>query len=203
MSMKTATLALVTAFVAGAAEMKTVKLPAPDRQGGKPLMQALALRRTTREFNAKKPLPDAMLGNLLWAANGFNRDDKRTAPTARNIQEIELYVIKADGTWFYDAKNHALVQRNTADLRADTVGPMRGQMFAANAAAIIVIVADTSRQKDKWYWMDAGYVSQNIYLYCASEGLNTVVRGMFPEDLSAKMGLEKKYSVIATQPVGY
>ena len=201
--MKCTLLALAVALFVGAAEMKTIKLPAPDRQGGKPLMEALALRKTTRQFDAKKALPDAVLGNLLWAANGFNREDKRTAPTARNIQELELYVIRADGTWFYDAKNHALVQKNAEDLRADTVGNMKQQMFAADAPAIIVIVADTSKQRDKWYWMDAGYVSQNIYLFCASEGLNTVVRGMFPVKLADKMGLDKNFAIIATQPVGY
>ena len=203
MKMKCTLLALAVALFVSAAEMKTVKLPAPDRQGGKPLMEALALRKTTRQFDAKKALPDAVLSNLLWAANGFNREDKRTAPTARNIQELELYVIRADGTWFYDAKNHAMVQKNAEDLRADTVGNMKQQMFAADAPAIIVIVADTSKQRDKWYWMDAGYVSQNIYLFCASEGLNTVVRGMFPVKLADKMGLDKNFAIIATQPVGY
>ena len=203
MKMKCTLLALALVLVACAAEMKTVKLPAPVKQGGKPLMEALALRKTTRQFDAKKPLSDAMLSNLLWAANGFNRADKRTAPTARNIQEIELFVIKADGTWFYDAKNNALVQQNAVDLRAATVGNMKQQMFAADAPAIIVIVADTTNQRDKWYWMDAGYVSQNIYLFCASEGLNTVVRGMFPVKLADQMGLDKKYTIIATQPVGY
>ena len=146
MKMKCTLLALAVALFVSAAEMKTVKLPAPDRQGGKPLMEALALRKTTRQFDAKKALPDAVLSNLLWAANGFNREDKRTAPTARNIQELELYVIRADGTWFYDAKNHAMVQKNAEDLRADTVGNMKQQMFAADAPAIIVIVADTSKQ---------------------------------------------------------
>ena len=85
MKMKCTLLVLALALVACAAEMKTVKLPVPDKQGGKPLMEALALRKTTRQFDAKKPLSDAMLSNLLWAANGFNRADKRTAPTARNI----------------------------------------------------------------------------------------------------------------------
>ncbi len=203
MRIKCTLLALALAFVACAAEMKTVKLPAPNKQGGKPLMQALAQRKTTRQFDAKKPLSDAMLSNLLWAANGFNRADKRTAPTARNIQEIELFVIKADGTWFYDAKNNALVQQNAADLRAATVGNMKQQMFAADAPAIIVIAADTTNQREQWQWMDAGYVSQNIYLFCASEGLNTVVRGMFPAKLAGQMGLDKKYTIIATQPVGY
>ena len=91
MKMKCTLLALVLVLVACAAEMKTVKLPAPDRQGGKPLMQALALRKTTRQFDAKKPLSDAMLSNLLWAANGFNREDKRTAPTAMNRQGCALF----------------------------------------------------------------------------------------------------------------
>ncbi|MBR6373621.1 MAG: nitroreductase family protein, partial [Victivallales bacterium] len=112
MSIKITLIAALVVAIASAAEMKTVKLPEVSRQGGKPLMEALSLRRTTREFNAQKTLSDTVLGELLWAANGLNREDKRTAPTARNCQEIELYVIKADGTWFYDAKKHSLVQKN-------------------------------------------------------------------------------------------
>ncbi|MDD5620175.1 MAG: nitroreductase family protein, partial [Proteiniphilum sp.] len=96
-----------------------VKLPIPDRSGGKPLMEALNQRRSTRTFQEKE-LSLQQLSNLLWAANGFNRDDKRTAPTANNRQELELYVTTSKSLYFYDARNHLLKEVKKGDFRAET-----------------------------------------------------------------------------------
>lgn len=185
-----------------ASELKTIVLPKADRNSGKPLMAALAERKSTRKFNSEKPIPETVLGNMLWAGNGFNRPDKRTVPSAMNRQEIDLYVLKKDGVWFYDAAKHALVQKKTDDLRAYTAAGT-SQNFVKDAPIVLVIVADTTLQKEPWRYADGAFVVQNIYLYCASEGLNTVVRGMYPEDLAEKMGLDKKFAVLMTQPVGY
>ncbi|NLZ64302.1 MAG: SagB/ThcOx family dehydrogenase [Lentisphaerae bacterium] len=156
-----------------------VKLPAPDRTGGMPLMQALNERRSTRAFK-----PEALslqhLGDLLWAAWGYNREDKRTAPTAINAQEIDLYVVKADGVWRYDARQHALIQQDDQDRRAAT----GTQPYVASAPVNLVFVADSTRVNragyvEKWSAVNAAMMAQNAYLYCASAGLGGVVRGAF------------------------
>jgi SagB-type dehydrogenase family enzyme len=177
-----------------------INLPAPQTEGGLPLMQALSERKTSRSFSSKE-LDIQTLSNLLWAANGFNRSDKRTAPTAMNRQEIEIYLTLPSGAYWYDAKNNVLVQKSTEDLRALT----GRQDFVATAPLNIVIVADTEKQTGKEsQYIDAGYVSQNIYLFCASEGLATVVRGLVDREALAKaLNLSDKQVVIVAQTVGY
>lgn len=177
-----------------------IKLPAPQIDGGLPLMQALSKRQTSRAFSSKELDPQT-LSNLLWAANGFNRSDKRTAPTASNRQELEIYVTMSSGWYWYDAKNNVLVQKGTTNLRTHT----GRQDFVAVAPLNIVIIADTEKQsKENYHWIDAGYISQNIYLFCASEGLATVVRAMVDrEDLSKAMNLTDKQVIVVAQTVGY
>jgi len=177
-----------------------IHLPAPQTEGGRPLMQTLKNRQTSRVFSSRE-LDEQMLSNLLWAANGFNRSDKRTAPTARNLQELEIYVTLPNGWYWYDAKNNVLVQKGTEDLRAHT----GGQDFVATAPLNIVIVADTGKQSSKeYYFIDAGYISQNIYLFCASEGLGTVVRGLVNrEALAQAMNLSENQVIVVAQTVGY
>lgn len=177
-----------------------IKLPAPQIDGGLPLMQALSKRQTSRAFSSKELDPQT-LSNLLWAANGFNRSDKRTAPTASNRQELEIYVTMSSGWYWYDAKNNVLVQKGTTNLRTHT----GRQDFVAVAPLNIVIIADTEKQsKENYQWIDAGYISQNIYLFCASEGLATVVRAMVDrEDLSKAMNLTDKQVIVVAQTVGY
>jgi len=183
-------------------------LPAPDRTAGKPLMQALQLRQSTRSFKAT-PLPDIILGNLLWAANGINRpvDGKRTAPSARNWQEIDVYIARADGLFRYQAGNHMLERLSNDDLR-----PHTGlQPFVTNAPLVLVYVADTLKMKgaeatnrSSYAAVDTGFISQNVYLFCASEGLATVVLGMVDKPaLHAAMRLRTEQEIVLTQPVGY
>ena len=183
-------------------------LPKPDMTGGKPLMQALRERQSGRAFSAEK-LPPQVMSDLLWAANGINRPgtDKRTAPTARNWQEIDVYVATADGLFLYDAKKQQLVPQLKDDLRAAS----GKQGFVADAPVNLIFVADfakmgSSSEKDKEFYAatDTGFVSQNVYLYCASAELATVVRGYLDREALAKsMKLRPGQKVILAQSVGY
>ncbi|HBG79714.1 MAG TPA: nitroreductase, partial [Porphyromonadaceae bacterium] len=154
-------------------DAQDIQLSAPDKKGGKPLMQALSERKSAREFQEKE-LPDEVLSNLLWAANGFNREDKRTAPTANNRQELELYLVMKSGIYFYNAREHRLALVKKGDYRKSA----GTQTYVANAPVNILFVSDSGKASGKNYaYTDCGFVSQNIYLFCASEGLATVVRG--------------------------
>lgn len=196
------------AFPVFAEAQKTIQLPAPQMDGGMPLMKALKLRCTIREYSAEA-LPPQELSNLLWAACGVNRSEsgKRTAPTARNMQEIDVYVALVDGLYLYDAKAHALNLVLAQDLREAT----GKQPFVKDAPVNLVFVADfakmgdgTKEMKDFYSATDTGYISQNVYLYCASAGLGTVVRGHLDrEALKTAMNLRADQNVVLAQTVGY
>ncbi|MBF6629466.1 MAG: SagB/ThcOx family dehydrogenase [Proteiniphilum sp.] len=177
-----------------------IKLPAADREGGKPLMQALNNRKSDRSFQGKELTPQ-QLSNLLWAANGFNREDKRTVPTANNRQELELYVTLKSGIYFYDAGNHLLRMVKKGDYRKST----GMQDFVGLVPLNVIFVSDQEKASSEHYaYTSCGYVSQNIYLYCASEGLGTVVRGSFDKDqLAGLLQLPPHQQVLLTQSVGY
>jgi SagB-type dehydrogenase family enzyme len=190
-----------------AQELKPIPLPQPSTEGGKPLMQALKERHTTREFSAEK-IPLQVLSNLLWAANGINRDDgHRTAPSAMNKQETDIYIAKEDGVYLYDAKTNTLVPIVTGDHRA-AAGK---QDFVANAPLNLIYVADygrmgTTAEDDKRFYAaaDVGFIAENVYLYCASDGLNCVVRGYVDRDEIAKLlKLRSDQHVLLGQTVGY
>jgi SagB-type dehydrogenase family enzyme len=189
------------------AGMKTVSLPKPETVGGKPLMQVLNERKSTRVFSAQK-LPMQTLSNMLWAAFGINRPDgRRTAPSAMNRQEIDIYVITADGAYLFDAREHALKTVAAADLRAHA----GTQDFVKQAPVNLVFVADTARMgnaspEDKVLYAgaDTGFISENVYLYCASEGLATVVRASVDREALAKaLGLRPDQKIILAQSVGF
>ena len=203
-------LALLLAFstFATAQDLKPVHLPLPQMDGGKPLMQALKERKSARAFSPEK-LPMQTLGNLLWAAFGINRPDtgQRTAPSAMNRQEIDIYVATANGLYLYDAKAHALQLMLTKDLREAT----GNQPFVKDAPVNLVYVADFARaggvnadEKDLYSAADTGFIAQNVYLFCASEGLATVVRGSVDRTTLAKaMKLRPEQKIILAQTVGY
>lgn len=187
---------------------KTIKLPPPQTEIGKPLMQCLKLRQSSREYS-KKPLPLQMLSNLLWAADGINRPEsgKRTAPTAMNNQEVDIYVTLPEGLYLYNAKEHILEMILSEDIRA-----MAGkQDFVKEAALNLVYVADFSKMgkakvEDKVIYSaaDVGFIAQNVYLYCASEGLAVVIRAFVEkEPLAKKMNLKPEQHIILSQTVGY
>jgi len=202
-----AALVLVTGWAA-AQELAPIQLPAPQTEGGKPLMQALKLRATSRAF-AADPLPPQTLSNMLWAAWGINRPDsgKRTAPSARNWQESDVYVVMATGAYLYDAAANMLKPVASGDLRALT----GTQDFVKDAPVTLVFVADTARMKGSqadmhqaYAWGDAAFISQNVYLFCASEGLATGVRAMVDRPPLAKaLKLAPTQIIAFAQCVGY
>ena len=193
---------------APAADLTDIALPPPRTEGGMPLMQALKERQTSRAFSTK-PLPDQMLSDLLWAAYGVNRPEsgKRTAPSARNWQEMDVYAVMEQGAYLYDAKANTLRAVAGGDLRKLT-GP---QAFVGAAPLNLVYVADTARMAGSspedqalYSGADVGFISQNVYLYCASEGLATVVRGMVDRDaLANALSLPGEKKIILAQTVGY
>lgn len=187
------------AFILPSFAQQDIKLNAPDKTGGKPLMQALSQRKSSRNF-VDKELSVNVLSNLLWAANGFNRADKRTAPTANDKQEVELYVALKSGVYFYDAKNSILKLIKEGDHRKST----GSQDFVTNASANIILVADMNKASSREYaYTDCGFVAQNIYLFAASEGLGAVSRGWYDKDVLAKLlNLPSHKKVLLTHSVG-
>jgi SagB-type dehydrogenase family enzyme len=185
-------------------------LPQPQMEIGKPLMQVFHLRQSTRIFDTK-PLPLQELSNLLWAAYGINRSESghRTVPSAMNWQEYDVYVVLQDGIYLYDAKLNSLVPVAAGDLR-EFAGK---QDFVKTAPLNLIYVADYTRisklseltEDQKLYSaVDAGFIAQNVYLYCASQGLAAVVRGMFDHiKLAEVLKLKSGQKVILTQTVGY
>jgi nitroreductase len=199
---------LFLAFVSIAPAENPVALPKPQTEGGKPLMRALKERSTGREFSARELSPQ-VLSNLLWAADGINRPDsgKRTAPSANNHQEIDIYVATAKGLFLFDAKANQLQPVLAEDIRAST----GSQEFVKDAPVDLVYVADFARmgkssEPDKIFYSAAntGFIAQNVYLFCASEGLSTVVRGGVDRAALAKvMKLRPEQRITLSQTVGY
>ena len=187
-------------------EQKVIKLPAAQKEGGKPLMQVLNERKSTREFSTEK-LPLQVLSNMLWAAWGINRPDgRRTAPSAVNWQEVDMYVAMEEGLYLYDAKEHVLNLVLAKDIRAAT----GMQDFVKDVPVNLIFVADLSKitasDSEKVFYsaIDTGFISQNVYLFCASEGLATVVRNLVDKPaLSKIMNLKSNQIIVITQSVGY
>jgi SagB-type dehydrogenase family enzyme len=171
-----------------------------------PLMQALKERKSAREYS-QKDLSLQTLSDLLWAGFGVSRaDGRRTAPSAANVQEIDIYIAKADGLFRYNAQENVLELIVAEDIREVT----GRQPFVKSAPVNLIYVADMSKkgrfgaQKDSWSAMDTGCIVENVYLFCASEGLSTVARGLFdPEKLSKAMQLRADQNIILTQSIGY
>ncbi len=199
---------LICPALASEQGLKPIQLLEPQMDIGRPLMQVLKDRRSSRAFSTEK-LPKQVLSNMLWAAFGVNRPDsgKRTAPSAVNWQEIDIYVATADGLYLYGAKTHTLKPVLAQDIRAAT----GAQPFVKEAPVNLIYVADFSRmgkttddQRVFYSAADTGFISQNVYLYCASEGLATVVRGLVDRPALAKlMKLRPDQRVILAQSVGY
>jgi SagB-type dehydrogenase family enzyme len=186
---------------------KPIQLSKPQIAGN-PLMQLLAKRSSSRDFSSQS-LPVNVLSNMLWAAFGINRPEsgKRTAPSAVNRQEIDIYVATAGGLYLYDAKSNLLKPILAEDVR----GATGTQSYVKEAAVNLIYVADYSRMssptdeaKNMYAAADAGFISENVYLYCASEGLATVVRASIDRSALAKrMGLRPDQKIILAQSVGY
>jgi nitroreductase len=188
-------------------EFKAIKLPAPQTNDGKPLMQALKDRHSTRQFSTKK-IPLQVLSNLLWAGFGINRPDgHRTAPSAVNWQDIDIYVAMEEGLYVYNAKANVLNPVLAEDIREIT----GMQPFTQVAPVDLIYVSDQSKMgktnqemKDFFSAADTGFISQNVYLFCASEGIATVVIAMIDKPMLAKkMSLKSDQKIMLVQPVGY
>lgn len=205
------TVAILLVFALGvpaAQETKQIKLPEPRTQGGMPLMEALKARKSTRSFS-DKDIPLDILSDLLWAAYGINRPEegKRTAPSARNWQEFDIYVAMKQGLYVYNAKANTLDLVIAKDIRELT----GTQPFVAKAPINLIFIADFDRmgkasEEDKKFnaAADCGFISQNVYLFCASAGLATVVRGSIDRDRLAKeINLRPSQRIILAQTVGY
>jgi len=194
--------------LAVAQELKPIPLLDPNLDGGKLLVQALKERKSQRAFSEKE-IPLDVLSNLLWAAFGINRPEsgKRTAPSAHNAQEISIYVAKKEGLFLYNASDHLLEPIRNKDIR----GLVGKQSFTQGAPVNLIYVFDQNKLKSHdnlgrifYSAADTGFISQNVYLFCASEGLATVVLGWIDKPaLSKAMGLSDHQIVILTQPVGY
>jgi len=193
--------------VAAADELKSVELPPPRSEGGMPLMAALKLRRSTRQY-PNRPLPAQTLSDLLWAAFGINRPSgDRTAPYWRHVMVMDIYVAMADGVWIYEPESHTLLPHLQSDIRAQT----GLQEFVATAPLNLVYVAHGERMTDispeerrLYASVDTGFIGQNVYLFCASEGLATVFRGSvdYPK-LARTLKLPDEQFVTFAQTVGF
>ena len=201
--------AIIFAVSVFAQNAKSIKLLSPQMQNSKTLKEALQERKSGREFSPRD-LSLQELSDLLWAACGVNRQDSglRTAPSAMNLQEIDIYLAKKDGLFLYDAKKNILKLVLPKDLR----GLTGKQPFVSEAPIDFIYVADFDRmtklasEEDKKLYSgtDTGFISQNVYLYCASAGLTTVVRGSLDREVLAKaMNLRPQQKIILAQTVGY
>ncbi|MDF1558612.1 MAG: nitroreductase family protein [Bacteroidales bacterium] len=192
-------------------DAQDLSLPAPMTAGGKPLMDALSERQSSRSFSDRE-LSLQQLSDLLWAAWGINRsaDGQRTAPSSHNRQEMDVYVTLKSGLYLYDAGDNLLKQIHGRDIRALT----GIQDFPALVPVNLVYVADLTKRGLKEdqaitdtdllsSWANTGFMAQNVYLYCASAGLSTVIRAMVPrQDLAAAMMLKPWQTIILAQTIG-
>lgn len=193
--------------MAYAGDLQPVQLLKPQTATGNVMLKILEKRCSSREFGPD-PLPVGVLSNLLWAAFGINRPDgKRTAPSGRNRQEIDIYVATPEGLYLYDAKVNVLQPISAGDIR----GLTGTQDYVKQAAVNLVYVADTSKMAEMTpeykafvIGADTGCIAENVYLYCAAEGLATVVRALIDKPALAKaMKLRAEQEITLAQSVGY
>lgn len=185
----------------------SISLPPPQKQGGLPLLEALAQRRSSRDF-AGTPLPLPLLSDLLWAAYGINRaEGGRTAPSALNAQEVDVFVALPQGAYRYEAAAHRLDLVVASDLRSVT----GYQDFVDEAPLDLVYVADHRRmglvpvaQRESYASAAAGAIAQNVYLFASSSGLATVIRAWIDRNAIADaLGLSHDQQVLLAQTIGY
>jgi nitroreductase len=201
----------------------TIELPKPRLDGGKSVSLALQRRRTTREMREKKLSPQ-MLSNLLWAACGVNRKKGpfdvpgRTAASASNSQEIDIYVATGDGIYLYEALHHRLAPVVAGDLRPLAIGAGQATLVAG-APVHLIYVADVNKLSNtsgyqepglqdpeiqkSYYFVDTGLIAGNVYLFAASQGLASWFHNCNKPALTAKLNLRADQRVLFGQTVGY
>lgn len=198
--MKKGLIAIVLLCIVSYVSAQDINLLPPTKTGGKPLMEALNERQSNRNFDSSKQLSTQTLSDLLWAAYGLNRADKRTVPSSQNKQEVDVYVMLSTGVYFYDAKENKLVLKEKGDLR-DALGQPE---LSKSAPVSLIYVINLDKNRRETGYMDAGFPVQNVYLYCASAGLGTVARGSFKRpDVHNALKLTDQQEVVLVQPVGY
>lgn len=191
-----------------------IKLPEPQKDFDFPLMRAIELRRTKRKWKDSN-LSEQEISNLLWVACGVTHEEtkksksRRTVPSACNSQEIKVYIAISDGVFLYDERNHQLIKVLSSDIR----GNIGTQKMMRSAPVGLIYVSDYSKLKtfqfkddlNKWYTStaDTGFISQNVYLYCAAANLSTVILGLVDRDkLHKTLELKDYERVVYTQVVG-
>lgn len=205
--MKNYILATILAmFAANMNAQEVKKLPQPDMQINMTLTEALQKRRSDRDFKAEGTITDQQLSQLLWAACGVNRADRKllTIPTAINAQDIQVYVCRQDGVSLYQPYDNMLVKVTDKDVREMLAG-RQANMKVAPLFLLIVSNQEKFRNGSETYGaMDAGYSSQNIYLMCAALGMKTVARAMMDKEAVAKaLGLNEKQILELNHPISY
>ena len=192
----------------------TIKLPTPQKDLQFPLMKALEKRRSIRKWK-NDALSDQELSNLLWAACGITKEEtsrsksRRTAPSASNSQAIKIYVTMKKGLFLYDEKNHQLIQILSKNI-IENIGTQKmmhsapiGLIYVSDFSKMKIYLAKDDHRKYFVSGTDTGFISQNVYLYCAAANLNTVVLGLVNrEKLHDIMGLKEHEKVVYTQVVG-
>lgn len=198
--MKKGLIAIALFCIVSYVSAQDINLLSPTKTGGKPLMEVLNERQSNRNFDSSKQLSTQTLSDLLWAAYGFNRLEKRTVASSQNRQEVDVYVMLSTGVYFYDAKANKLILKEKGDLR-DVLGQPE---ISKSAPISLIYVINLDKNGRETGYMDAGFPVQNVYLYCASAGLGTVARGSFKRpDVHNALKLTEKQEVVLVQPVGY
>lgn len=205
--MKKMTLILLSVLSAAPIFAQNIKLPEPDRTGGKPLMQCITERKTIRQYKAGAKLTPKQISTMLYAAWGFNRPEKRTVATARNKQDLEIYIALDSGIYRYNAKTNVLELRKKGNHKSEL--GKQTPMFE-KAAAVVIYLSDLSRfgsiPRDRQIFYSAAHAGsayQNVYLYCANENLGTVLCKLINEDtIRSLLELPANIEVLFAQPVG-
>ncbi|MDR1485543.1 MAG: SagB/ThcOx family dehydrogenase [Planctomycetaceae bacterium] len=198
----TIVLALTTAIVSlspATTFAADITLPPPQKTGGKPLFDAINERQSTRSFD-DSALDNQTLSDLLWAGFGYNRENKRTAPSPKDLQETDIYVILKEAVYLYDAKNNKLLEKNTGDFRQDAT---ISQEYVKNAPVNFIFVVDKSKETGSIAYFSVGAITENIYLAAASKGIGAVVRTSINKDaLKKSLKLNANQDPVAGQTVG-
>jgi hypothetical protein len=202
--------------------LQPIALPPPKESGGTTVMSALEKRKTVRTVSSRK-LPLQLLSNLLWAAFGVNReegpfgDQGRTAASASNSQEIDLYVALPDGVYLYEAVPHRLTPVASGDLRPLAIGAGQGNA-GANAPVRIIYVVDIEKfskagfqepglkdpeTQKAYYYVDTGLIAGNVAVFAASQGLTAWFHNCQKEELASKLQLRSSQRALFAQTVGY
>ena len=186
--------AFAMALTGMGAEVK--QLPEPNKTGGMPLMEAIAARKTGRSYNPEHKVDDQTLSEILWVAWGMNERGTRTIPTARNKQNMELYVLTPEGTWRYEASDNTLVKVNDKNLI-----PLCDQQDFVNKAPLHLLYV---AKEEGWGVAHVGSAYQNVYLYATSRGLSTVIRAMIDiPALNRELGLPADCTAVVHQCLGW